>query len=90
MIDRGVEVRAFVIENFFYGAKDAQLGEEDSLIRLGIIDSTGVLELVNFLEDKFGIVIKDDELIPANLDSIVKIVNFLDCKLLMGLSETSP
>lgn len=78
----GVEkdVRKFIIENFLYGAKDAELKENDSFIEMGIVDSTGVLEIVNFLEGKFGITLNDDELTPENLDSVLKIVNFINTK----------
>jgi acyl carrier protein len=74
------KLRAFVIENYLFG-KEEKLGNDDSFLESGIIDSTGILELVRFLEDTFGINVADEELIPDNLDSINKIVAFLQAKL---------
>jgi acyl carrier protein len=54
------------------------LGAETSLLEAGVIDSTGVLELIGFLEDTFGIAIPDDDLVPANFDTIGSIVRYLE------------
>ena len=74
------KIRAFVIENYLFG-EEGKLENNDSFLESGIIDSTGVLELVRFLEAMFGIKVADEELIPDNLDSINKIVAFLQTKL---------
>jgi acyl carrier protein len=74
------KIRAFVIENYLFG-EEGKLENDDSFLETGIIDSTGVLELVRFLEATFGIKVADEELIPDNLDSINKIVAFLQAKL---------
>jgi len=74
------KVRAFVIENYLFG-EEGKLGNDDSFLESGIIDSTGVLELVRFLEATFGIKVADEELVPDNLDSLNKIVAFLQAKL---------
>ena len=71
------ELRQFIVENFLFGKEDAPLANTDSLLELGIIDSTGVLELVSFLEQKYGFTIQDDELVPENLDSIDRLVQFV-------------
>jgi acyl carrier protein len=71
------ELRQFIIENFLFGKEDAPLASGDSLLELGIIDSTGVLELVSFLEQKYGFTIHDEELVPENLDSIDRLVQFV-------------
>lgn len=80
-MDLEKEIREFVVDNFLYGATDVRLSGDDSFIERGIIDSTGVLEVVNYLETKFGITLNDDELTPENLDSVLKIVRFLKRKL---------
>ena len=80
-MDLEKEIREFVVENFLYGATDVQLSGNDSFIERGIIDSTGVLEIVNFLESNFGITLNDDELTPENLDSISRILRFLNGKI---------
>jgi acyl carrier protein len=70
------QVRDFVVSSF-YVADPAALVDGDSLIETGIIDSTGVLELVAFLESSFGVKIGDEEMLPENLDSIARIAAFV-------------
>ncbi len=79
MPDYERDIRAFVVENFLFGEDDG-LGPDDSFLERGIIDSTGVLELVGFLERRFGVRVGDHELIPANLDSIRGLVTFVERK----------
>lgn len=74
------EIRKFIEENFILEGED-NLGNEDSLLEKGIIDSTGVLELVAFIEETYSFKIKDEELIPENLDSIKNISQFIQNKL---------
>ena len=62
-------IRQFIVENFLFG-EDGNLKQETSFLESGIIDSTGILELVSFLEEKFEISVADEELVPENLDSI--------------------
>ncbi|MCK4606114.1 MAG: acyl carrier protein [candidate division Zixibacteria bacterium] len=62
------------------GKNPDELTDSGSLLDLGIIDSTGVLELVGFLEEKFEISVEDDDLVPDNLDSIDNLVRFVDAK----------
>lgn len=74
-------VRQFIQENFVLASgAAAELGVEDSLTQLGMIDSTGVLELIAFLEQTFSISISDEETVPENLDSVRKIVAFVGQK----------
>ena len=80
MSDNKSKIRAFIIENFLFGNDDG-LKDETSFLEEGIIDSTGVLELVNFLEEDFDITIDDEELIPENLDSISNVTSYLEKKL---------
>lgn len=72
-------LREFVQENFLFG-EDATFANDDSFLEQGIIDSTGVLELVTFLEEQFEIAVEDDELVPENLDSIDNLVRFITSK----------
>jgi acyl carrier protein len=74
------EIRLFLADIFFLGDDPASIPASKSLIDGGIIDSTGVLELVGFLEEQYGIQIEDDELLPENLDSIDYIVKFVTRK----------
>ena len=80
MSDNKSKIRAFIIENFLFGNDDG-LKDETSFLEEGIIDSTGVLELVTFLEEDFDITIDDEELIPENLDSINNVTEYLGKKL---------
>ena len=73
-------VKAFVIENFLFGDTSNALADTDSLIENGIIDSTGVLELVAFIEDRYGITVADADIMPANLDSLARITAFIASK----------
>lgn len=70
-------IRNFIYENFLFSNLEHGLEEDESFLDRGIIDSTGVLELVSFVEDTFGINIEDDELIPENLDSVEKLTQFI-------------
>jgi acyl carrier protein len=74
------QIRDFLIENFLFGAPDNGLKDTDSLLDKGIIDSTGVLELVAHLEQTYGIKVDDEELVPENLDSIANISDFIGRK----------
>lgn len=73
-------VKVFVIENFLFGDTSNPLADTDSLIENGIIDSTGVLELVAFIEDRYGISVADADIMPANLDSLARITAFIASK----------
>jgi acyl carrier protein len=74
------QIREFIINNFLFGATDTVLEDNGSFLQKGILDSTGILEVVGFLEEKYGIKIEDDELVPENLDSIECIVRFVSSK----------
>jgi len=68
------------LRTFFFG-EDDKLQENTSFLESGIVDSTGILELVAFLEEKFSIKMEDEELIPENLDSISNVVKYLQRKM---------
>lgn len=73
-------IRAFIVENFLFGDTTQPLADDASLIEGDLVDSTGILELVAFLEDHFGFTIADAEIVPANLDSIASISAFVSAK----------
>ena len=73
-------VREFVTRNFFV-SDAARLTDGASLLDLGVVDSTGVLEIIGFVESSFGVSVEDDEIVPANLDSIERIAAYVDRKL---------
>jgi acyl carrier protein len=71
------EVRQFLRDNFPLSADGVALDREDSLIEVGVIDSTGVLELIGFIEERYELTIADEEVLPENLDSIASITRFV-------------
>ena len=74
-------VRAFIAENFLFRDEADAIAHDASLLDAGIIDSTGVLELVSFLETTFGIEVADEDMLPENLDSIRAITGYVTRKL---------
>jgi len=73
------QVRQFILTNF-YVPDPATITDDASLLKSGIVDSTGVLEVISFIEETFQITIADEEITPDNLDSILRISAFLDRK----------
>lgn len=74
------ELRQFITDSFLIGDDQVTYTDADSFMKNGIIDSTGVLELTAHLEEKYGVVPTDDEMLPANLDSIDNLVSFIQRK----------
>ena len=72
-------VRAFIQQNFI-GGDGARFGDADSLLELQILDSTGFLELVNFIEGTFGIKVEDEDMIPENLETLENIEAYVVSK----------
>ncbi len=74
------KLRQYILENFLFSDNPDDLGDDDSFMEKEIIDSTGVLELIEFLEEETGIQVADEEMIPENLDSVNRIVQFVETK----------
>lgn len=79
MNDIQYRIRAFIVDNFLFGTAE-NLNDDTSFLEEGIIDSTGILELISFIEETFDIRVDDDELVPENLDSIDNVTMFLKKK----------
>ena len=79
MSDMKAKIRSFIVENFLFGNDDG-LADDSSFLDEGIIDSTGILELVEFIEEEFSISVDDEDLIPENLDSINNVAGYLEGK----------
>jgi acyl carrier protein len=75
-MDSKQKIRAFIVDNF-YVPETASLADDTPLIESGIVDSTGVLEVVAFLEETFKITIPDQDMLPANLDTIARMANYV-------------
>lgn len=87
-MDTEQRVRAFVVENFLLG-DDSGLDFTQSLLDSGVVDSTGVMELVMFIEDTYKIKVEDSELVPENLDTIASVAAFVRQKLTTVVPQSS-
>ena len=74
------QIRAFIYHNFLYTNSGNELTDDQSFLDSGVVDSTGVLELITFVEETFNIKVEDDEVIPENLDSVEKLIKFINRK----------
>jgi acyl carrier protein len=81
MSDIKAQVRKYILDNFLMGGDPQKVTDDVSFIEKGIIDSTGVLELVSFIQETYNIRVEDAEMIPENLDSLQKIENYVRGKL---------
>lgn len=73
-------VRAYIVDNFIMGGDGHDLADADSFMEKHIVDSTGFLELVTFLEETYGFTVEDDEMVPENLDSLDNIQAYVSSK----------
>ena len=80
------QVKTFIETNFLFWDGASSLGETDSFLGNGIIDSAGILELITFLEGNFDLSIQDAEVLPSNLDSLQAVTAFVHRK----LEESTP
>lgn len=78
------KLRAFIEESYLFGDSSRMPGDDESLLETGIIDSTGVLELIEFLEEEFGLSVDDSETVPENLGSISGLTRYVSSKQAQG------
>ena len=83
------QIRAFIVESFLFGDTTRTLSDDDSLIENDVVDSTGILELVSFVEDNFAVTVADAEILPSNFDSIAKVAAFVAGKTAVPLAVAS-
>ncbi len=79
LVNEKGRIRRFITTNFYVADPDL-LGDQASLLDEGVVDSTGVLEVIGFLESEFGLEVEDAEITPENFDSIARIAAFVDRK----------
>lgn len=77
-------IRAHILENFLFTKSESALDDAASFLEEGIVDSTGVLELVMFAEETFGISVEDEDIIPENFDSVEGLVHYVQGKTKTG------
>ncbi len=85
MLDVQNKIRTFIVDNYLFG-DDEGLESGTSFLDEGIVDSTGILELIEFISEEFEITVEDDELVPENLDSIDNVTAFIGRKTDQGTS----
>ena len=73
-------VRSFVRQNFLYASPEADLTDSEQLLEAGIVDSMGVVELLEFIQSEFGIVIPDDDITETNLGSLLAIAGYVSTR----------
>lgn len=74
------KLREYIFDNFLFTEDENALVNDDSFMEKGIIDSTGILEVVTFIEEEFGFKVEDEELVPENLDSVNNLAAFIQQK----------
>jgi acyl carrier protein len=74
------QIRDFILENYLFTTDPAALPLDDSLLERGVVDSSGMMEIIFFIEEKLGVAMKEDEMTPDNLDSVNKIAKFVQGK----------
>jgi len=74
------EVRGYILENYLFTDDESVLANSDSFLQKGILDSTGILEVIYFIEDEYGVKVEDEEMVPENLDSVERLVAFVQRK----------
>ena len=86
MNDIRAQVRSYIEENFLMGARERRIADAESFLDNHILDSTGFLELITFLEEHYGIEIDNEEMVPENLDSLLYVEAFVKRKLAQGVT----
>jgi len=73
-------IRTYILENFLFSDDGSQLQDDASFLEEGIVDSTGVLELVMFVEETFNVTVEDEEILPENFDSVIQLAHYVRVK----------
>jgi acyl carrier protein len=81
MEDIAQKIRMFVVDNLLFGQGDGRFSNDDSFLENGLIDSVGILTLVELVRETYAISVKDEELVPENWDSVHRIAAFVQTKL---------
>jgi acyl carrier protein len=75
------KVRDFILQNYLFTTDPGALGLDDSLLERGVVDSSGMMEIIFFIEEQLGVKMREDEMVPDNLDSVNKITRFVQARL---------
>ena len=71
------KIREYILDNFLFTDDQSALSNSDSLLEKGLVDSTGILEIITFIEEEFSLKVDDEEMVPENLDSVDNIIAFV-------------
>ncbi|NJN55428.1 MAG: acyl carrier protein [Anaerolineae bacterium] len=71
------QIKKYIAENFLFSSNGFTLDDDESLLEAGVVDSLGVVELVSFVEEKFGITVPDDDIVPDNFDSVDNLAAYI-------------
>ena len=74
------KVRGYILDNFLFTDDESALSNSDSFLEKGLVDSTGILEIIAFIEDDFNLTVEDEEMVPENLDSVDSLLVFIEKK----------
>ena len=74
------QIRQYVAENFLFSDNGFELGNDESFLEAGVVDSLGVLELVTFVEEEFSLQVADEEIVPDNFDSVNRLADYIGRK----------
>jgi acyl carrier protein len=74
------KIRDFILNNYLFTNDPSALSNDDSFLKRGIIDSTGILEVIHFLSETFGVTVSNEEMVPENLDSVTSLIAFVHRK----------
>lgn len=81
------QIRHYILENFLFTSDEKKLKNTDSFLEEGIVDSTGILELLMFVEETFGVKVEDEEVLPDNFDSVDQLARYIGRK--QGVTESA-
>lgn len=79
-LDVREDLRGFITTNFLFGDESRTPADDEDLLLAGVVDSTGILELIEFLEEQFGIEVSEDETVPENLGSVANLTRYVTGK----------
>lgn len=71
------KIRGYILDNFLFTDDQSALSNSDSFLEKGLVDSTGILEIITFIEDDFNLTVEDEEMVPENLDSVDNLMAFI-------------
>jgi acyl carrier protein len=80
MTEQSARIRRYITENFLYMRPDYQFTDDDALLGKGIIDSLGVMELISFVEEEFGVAVADTDITEQNLGSVNAVARYVASK----------